>query len=64
MKFLPKFPLLPENIPLLLYQEMWVIHDGTLLHFGVLVRASVYRISQNHRIGRGGPSYSHLEDQI
>ena len=46
-------PTLLEDLPLLLRQNMWFIHDGAPPHFSVPVRQYLTTIYPNQWIGRG-----------
>lgn len=50
-------PLLLENIPLQLRQQMWYMHDGAPAHFSILAREHLNRAYPNRWIGRGGPQF-------
>lgn len=50
-----ELPLLLEDLPLLLRNQMWYMHDGAPAHFSILVRNYLNEVYPNRWIGRGGP---------
>lgn len=50
-----ELPLLLEDLPLLLRNQMWFMHDGAPAHFSILAREYLNEVYQNKWIGRGGP---------
>lgn len=47
--------LLLEDLPLILRNEMWYMHDGAPAHFSILAREYLNEVYQNKWIGRDGP---------
>lgn len=50
-----ELPILLDDVPLQLRQNMWFMHDGAPAHFSVNVREHLNDSFQNQWIGRGGP---------
>lgn len=50
-----ELPLLLEDLPLLLRNQMWYMHDGAPSHFSILAREYLNEVYENRWIGRGGP---------
>ncbi|KAJ8887785.1 hypothetical protein PR048_014003 [Dryococelus australis] len=48
-------PLLLEDVPLAVRQQLWFQHDGAHPHCDVNFRNCVNQRFHNHWIGRGGP---------
>ena len=48
-------PLLLEDLPLQLRNDMWFMHDGAPAHFSLLAREYLNRVFADRWIGRGGP---------
>lgn len=50
-----ELPLLLEDIPLQIRQELWFLHDGAPAHFSVTARRHLDAVYPNRWIGRAGP---------
>lgn len=50
-----ELPVLLEDVPIALRNEMWYMHDGAPAHFSVIVREHLHAVYPNRWIGRGGP---------
>lgn len=50
-----ELPLLLEDVPLLVRNRMWFMHDGAPAHFSVEAREFLNNTFNNRWIGRGGP---------
>lgn len=50
-----ELPLLLEDLPLFLRNQMWYMHDGAPAHFSILAREYLNEVYENKWIGRGGP---------
>lgn len=50
-----ELPLLLEDVPIALRNDMWYMHDGAPAHFSVMVREHLHALYPNRWIGRGGP---------
>lgn len=50
-----ELPLLLEDLPLLLRNQMWYMHDGAPPHFSILAQEYSNEVYENKWIGRGGP---------
>src|SRR6195952_4636657 len=48
-------PLLLEDVPLQLRNDMWFMQDGAPGHFSLLARDYLNRVFPDRWIGRGGP---------
>lgn len=48
-------PILLEDVPLLLRQQIWFMHDGAPAHFSILARQFLNQTFNNRWMGRGGP---------
>ena len=48
-------PILLEEVPLLIRDRMWFMHDGAPAHFSLEVREFLNRTFNNRWAGRGGP---------
>jgi len=49
-----QLPLLLEDVPLAIRNQMWYMHDGAPAHFSVMVRNYLQTVFPNRCIGRGG----------
>ena len=50
-----ELPLLLEDVPIALRNDMWYMHDGAPAHFSVMVREHLHALYPNRWIGRGAP---------
>lgn len=48
-------PILLEEVPILIRNRMWFMHDGAPAHFSVTAREYLNHAFNNRWIGRGGP---------
>lgn len=50
-----QLPLLLEDVPIAIRNQMWYMHDGAPAHFSAIVRNYLQIVYPNRWIGRGGP---------
>lgn len=52
-----ELPMLLEDVPLAVRNEMWFMHDGAPAHFSLMARQHLDEAFENRWIGRGGTQF-------